>query len=81
MSLLVTPAFAPTNGMTMLSSDEQPLNAPSPMLVTLSGIITLVSEPQFSKALLFIPVTGFVSKLTFGILRSVPPKVPIPTTE
>ena len=42
----VTPAFAPTNGIVMLSSDEQPLNAELSMLVTLAGISMLVNELQ-----------------------------------
>ena len=42
--MLLTPAFAPTNGMVIHSSEEQPLNAPSPIPVTKSGIVNSVMD-------------------------------------
>ena len=63
---MVTPAFAPTNGMVMLSRRLQPANARSPMLVTLSGIVTLVSLLQPKKVRDEMPVTksGTVNSVT-----------------
>jgi hypothetical protein len=42
--MLVTPL-----GITIEVKDEQPLNADSPMLVTLSGIVTEAKEEQLRK--------------------------------
>ena len=49
----------------MLSKLEQSLNAPYPILVTLSEIITLTIDLQPSKAAFFISV------IPFGIISSV----------
>ena len=46
MLLLVTPAFAPTNGNVILINELQPENAELPILVTLFGMVILVSESQ-----------------------------------
>jgi hypothetical protein len=46
-------------GIVTLFSDEQPLNAPNPMLVTPSGIVTLVRDEQPENALLPMLVTGY----------------------
>ena len=54
----MTPDSAPINGNVMLSKELHPENTPLPILVTLSGTVTLVSKAQFLNALLpmlFIP--------------------------
>ena len=55
----------------MLSSNPQPMNAYSPMLVTPSGIVMLVSEMQADNAKLPILVTpsGISSEVTSSPLR------------
>ena len=51
------PRQAPTNGKVISSSPLQYRNAPSPMLVTLSGIVTRVRLVQLENALPPIPFT------------------------
>ena len=58
MSEEVLPASAPTKGIVMLSSELQPENAPIPILVTESGIVTEVTPVQLRKAFATIPVTA-----------------------
>ena len=60
MSEEVLPATSPTKGMVMLSSELQPEKAPSPMLVTESGIVTELSTMQPEKAELPMLVTESV---------------------
>ena len=49
--VLLVPSFvAPTKGSVMLLSELQLENALLPMLVTLSGMVTEVSEVQYAKA-------------------------------
>ena len=49
-------ADSPTNGNVILVKPEQPLKAPRPMVVTLSGIVILVRFLQLEKALAPIDV-------------------------
>ena len=53
---LVAVAELPMKGSVILSSLEQPLNAPEPMLVTELGTTIVVSEEQFLNAELLIIV-------------------------
>ena len=59
----VTPAFSPTKGIVRDSRDEQPLKADEPMVVTLSGMVMLVSPLQPRKAFwpMLIKLSGIVT--------------------
>ena len=71
--------------MVMLSRDEQPENAASPILFTLSGIIMLVKPVQPLKAELptLNTLSGIVTliKLAQFLKDSVGTDVPVSTTE
>ena len=55
-------ADSPTNGIVILVKLEQPLKAPKPMVITLSGIVILVRFLQLEKAL--VPIAVIVMPLT-----------------
>ena len=55
----VLPRSPPTKGKVISSRDVHPLNAPSPILVTLSGMVIEVKPVQPSNALTPISVTGY----------------------
>ena len=62
-------AFSPTNGIVILVSPLQPLNADSPILVTPLGIVILVSELQPSNADIPILVTLFGIVILVSLLQ------------
>ena len=69
--VLLVPSFVfPTHGNVMLSRLLQNLNAPRPMLVTLSGMVTLVKlEPQKAYILMLVMPSGMIRSVSNLLFR------------